>query len=200
VAHRGRGDQPAPGTRHRRRLSPRRAQFAYPRGQEHGLRSPATDEAMTEPDVDPADDPPPGRPPRGAVETIVAHCRPGPAVPALLVMSAAVLLPALSALSADTALGWRAWAIPAGIVASCGLAVAAGFCSLFPPAAWIALAVWTLAIQDASALPAWHGWLLWAGIAASATMLVGQLYRVRTGRFVPTVDDAAADGPGGGID
>lgn len=133
-----------------------------------------------------------GRPPRGAVESIVANCRPQPAIPAVLVFFLAVLLPMATA-GGEAAPGWHDWLIPVGIVASCGLAMAAGFCSFFPQAVWLVLAGWAYRIAEAAGLPAYNRYLLAAGMLSAVVMLVVQAWRVQTRRFVPTVQQAGSD-------
>jgi hypothetical protein len=134
-----------------------------------------------------------GRPPAGPVETVTANFRPQPAIPAVLVFVLAVLFPVLAqdprAEPGTVIDSWLAWLVPAGIVASCGLAIAAGFCSLFPQAVWIALAAWGLGFTTDGPLPAYNAWLFIAGIAVCAVMFGVQVYRVATGQFVPTIRD-----------
>lgn len=134
---------------------------------------------------------PTGREPRGWHEHIVAHCRPQPAIPAVAAFFLLVLLPMMSAASpaAENSV-WQLWLIPAGLVVSCGLAIAAGFCSLAPPLIWIACATWGLSLAERAGLPAFHVVLVYAGIAAAAVTVVIQLWRIQTRRFVPTVVDA----------
>lgn len=137
---------------------------------------------------------PGGRAPKGWLETAIANCRPQPAIPALLVLLLSVLLPLTSqtpadAPSADTA-SPLLLLVPVGILVSCGLAIAAGFCSLFPTAAWIGLGFWVLRFaQPDGPLPAYNVYVIGAGMLAAATMFLGQLWRIRTHRFVPTIRD-----------
>jgi len=130
----------------------------------------------------------PGGPaPGGALETVVAHCRPAPAIPAVLVFMLSVAMPAMMLSPVGAAGGSpMLWLIPAGILVSCGLAVAAGFCSLFPQTIWIALAGWSWKFTMVGPLPDYNRWALGIGIAACAAMLAVQLWRIVTGRFVPT--------------
>ena len=79
--------------------------------------------------------------------------------------------------------------LPAGIVVSCGLAVAAGFCSLFPQIAWLALALVSLPALERAQVPGYVSLLMVAGMLAAVVMLFVQLWRVRTARFVPTIRD-----------
>jgi hypothetical protein len=87
---------------------------------------------------------------------------------------------------------FAAWGLTAGLLASCGLAVAAGFCSVFPTLAWIGLA-WLLLGARVPALALHTQVALGAGTFAAAAMTLVQVWRVRTGRFVPTITDS----PGG---
>lgn len=132
------------------------------------------------------------RAPRTPLEILTANCRPQPAIPAILVL----LLCGLFAGSAVKAGGasFAAWALTAGLLVSCGLAVAAGFCSLFPTLAWIGLA-WLLFNSSMAVLAVHSRVALGAGMLAAAAMTLVQVWRVRTGRFVPTISDPPA-GPG----
>lgn len=137
---------------------------------------------------------PGGRAPRGWLESVIANCRPQPAIPALLVLLLTTLVPVTSqsppgAPPADASPALMLL-VPVGILASCGLAIAAGFCSLFPTAAWIALAFWVLRFtQPGGPLPAYNAYVIGAGVLAATAMFVIQLWRIRTRRFVPTIRD-----------
>ncbi|RMF96126.1 MAG: hypothetical protein D6727_09075 [Gammaproteobacteria bacterium] len=122
----------------------------------------------------------------------MANARPQPAIPSLLVF----LLTLMSALSAaapgsvpDPTELSAAWLlVPLGFALSCGLAIAAGFCSVFPQLAWIALGAWALRfVAPAGPLPAYNRWVLGAGLVVCVLMLGLQIWRVATGRFVPTI-------------
>lgn len=126
------------------------------------------------------------RAPENLVETITANLRPQPAIPALLVLLATVIF---AVFTYDPA-GERSMLIllaPLGILASCGLAIAAGFCSLFPQAAWILLAAWALKFAANGPLPGYNRYVLFAGMFACGVMFFVQMWRVRTGRFEPTI-------------
>ena len=127
-------------------------------------------------------DPAATRAPQGLVETALANCRPQPAIPAVLVL----LLTGMFALLAGGS-GLVSLLVPLGIVASCGLAIAAGFCSLFPQLAWIALAFWVMGSIERAGLPVFNRYLLLAGMLAAAVMLGVQAWRIATRRFVPTI-------------
>lgn len=124
------------------------------------------------------------RPPRTTLEKLTANSRPQPAIPAVLVL----MICGLFAGAAVKAGGgsFAAWGLTAGLLASCGLAVAAGFCSVFPTLAWIGLA-WLLLGATAPALALHTQVALVAGTIAAAAMTLVQVWRVRTGRFVPTI-------------
>jgi len=111
-------------------------------------------------------------------------------MPALIVFVLSVLLPAMSAgqnaVAGDGGSVFLLF-IPVGIIVSCGLAIAAGFCSLFPQGAWIALAVWSLEFMQAESLPGYNRIVLLAGIFIVAVMFVVQVWRVKTGKFQPTI-------------
>lgn len=126
------------------------------------------------------------RPPRTRFEVITANSRPQPAIPAVLVLMLCALLTgaAVQAGSASAV----AWVLTLGVVASCALAVAAGFCSVFPTLAWIGLA-WLLFGPRVPALALHTQLALGAGTLAAVVMTLVQVWRVRTGRFVPTITD-----------
>ncbi|HJP39568.1 MAG: hypothetical protein QF483_05445 [Gammaproteobacteria bacterium] len=130
------------------------------------------------------------RAPQTAGETLMANFKPQPAMPALIVFVLSVLLPAMSAgqnaVAGDGGSVFLLF-IPVGIIVSCGLAIAAGFCSLFPQGAWIALAVWSLEFMQAESLPGYNRIVLLAGIFIVAVMFVVQVWRVKTGKFQPTI-------------
>jgi hypothetical protein len=123
-------------------------------------------------------------------ETILAHCKPQPAIPALFVFAISIFVPVISAGSGSaTGDGGSIFLllIPVGIVASCGLAIAAGFCSLFPTLAWIALATWAIRFTESGPLPGYNRLVLLAGIIAALAMFFVQVWRAKTGRFQPTI-------------
>ena len=133
------------------------------------------------------------RAPRGLLETVVANCRPQPALPAVIVLLFTVML-AVTAYEpgAGRSLAWLL--VPVGLIASCGLAIAAGFCSFTPPLAWILFAAWAIKFTaNDGPLPAYNRFLFLAGMLAAAIMLCVQLWRVVTGRFVPTVRVATGE-------
>lgn len=115
---------------------------------------------------------------RTPLEALRANARPAPALPALLVLLATFAF-------AGALPGWLGLL---GLAASCGLAVAAGFCSLFPPAIWILLAP-PLAVLLGIDFGRWQPSVLVACLAACLVMLGLQVWRVRSGRFVPTFSE-----------
>ena len=123
-------------------------------------------------------------------ETLLANFKPQPAIPALFVLLITILAPVMSqgpsAVAGDTGSTFLLL-IPVGIVVSCGLAVAAGFCSLFPQMAWIAMATWALKFTQSGPLPAYNYMVLLAGIVVAGAMVILQVWRVRTGKFQPTI-------------
>ena len=127
-----------------------------------------------------------GREPAGLVETVLANCRPQPAIPALLVLFLTIVI-AVFTYAPDTERSILALLIPAGIVVSCGLSIAAGFCSFFPPLGWLVVAWWALKFTVSGPLPAYNRYVLLASMAAAAIMLGVQGWRVATRRFIPTV-------------
>ncbi len=117
---------------------------------------------------------------------ITANVRPQPAIPALAVLFVTITF---AVFSHDPGTGRSALIllVPLGILVSCGLAIAAGFCSLFPQAAWILMAGWALRFVANGALPVYNRFALLAGMLACGLMIVVQCWRVLTGRFVPTI-------------
>jgi hypothetical protein len=120
------------------------------------------------------------------LRTLLCHCRPQPAIPALLLLMVTLMmaLPAANRPQASTLL---AWVVPLGLLGSAGLALAAGFCSFFPPLAWLVVAGLASASLRAVAAPSIEP-ALWAGVAIAVVGLGIQAWRVATRRFVPTID------------
>jgi len=130
------------------------------------------------------------RAPETPGETLLAHFKPQPAIPALFVLLLSILIPVMSAGPGPAAGDGGSiflLLIPVGIVVSCGLAIAAGFCSLFPTLAWIALAVWAIRFTQSGPLPDYNRLVLLAGIIAAVVMFFVQVWRAKTGRFEPTI-------------
>ena len=133
------------------------------------------------------------RGPEGLMESLTANSRPQPAIPAMIVLLITIMLPAMSYDPAVTEMSWTQWLIPVGLLASCGLAIAAGFCSFFPHVAWMLVAAWAMKFTAGGPLPAYNRYVLIAGMVAAAIMLAVQVWRVRTGRFTPTIRIESAD-------
>ncbi len=127
------------------------------------------------------------REPQTAVEHVTANVRPQPAIPAVMVMFLFVFLPALSAQAGIS--DWQLWLVPAGVVASAGLAVAAGFCSLAPHVIWCLLAAWSNNVLARAEFPVWIHAVVYLCLTITAVMFFVQLWRIRTRRFVPTIRD-----------
>lgn len=123
---------------------------------------------------------------------VLAHCRPQPAIPALLLLLLTLMM-ALPAANQPQPGALVTWGVPLGLLASAGLALAAGFCSFFPPLAWLVLA-WLASGRLGSIAAALIEPALWAGSAIALLAMVIQSWRVATQRFVPTLDED--DGPG----
>ncbi len=125
------------------------------------------------------------------MEHVTANLRPGPAIPGVLVLLMTIMFTIVTRGGPDAGeTSWMILLVPVGILASCGLAIAAGFCSFFPQLAWIALATWALRFTAAGGpLPAYNRYVLIAGMVAAAAMIGLQFWRVRTGKFVPTIRD-----------
>ena len=137
-----------------------------------------------------------GRSPQTVLEQVLANCRPQPAIPAVLALLLMVLLPAMLAPSDPDQIGaWLLWLIPAGIAVSCGLAIAAGFCSLAPQAIWMVLAVWALSLIGRAGFPEIHSITVYAGMVAVFIMFAVQVWRIATRRFVPTMRDHLDNSP-----
>lgn len=131
---------------------------------------------------------PVGRAPQGFVETALANCRPQPAIPGLLVLFLTVLI---AVFTHEPGVERSAWALlfSVALVASCGLAIAASFCSFFPATAWILVAGWAMKFAQVGPLPPYNRIVLLVGMGAAAATLILQGWRVATGRFVPTIRD-----------
>jgi len=113
----------------------------------------------------------------------MAHCRPQPAIPAVLVLLLTFML--ATAVGRDAAAGgWLPWLIPLGVVGSAALAVAAGFCSLFPQFVWLVLIA---AALPRLSVPAFTPYVVYVAMFAVVCMVGIQLWRIVTRRFVPTV-------------
>ena len=131
-----------------------------------------------------------GREPRGWQEHVVANSRPQPAIPAVLTFFLLVLVPLMPAAAPAAEIStWQLWLIPAGVAISCGLAIAAGFCSVAPPLIWIVFAAWGLSLAERAGLPTLHTAIIYLGIVVATAMVFVQIWRIRTRRFVPTVVD-----------
>jgi hypothetical protein len=130
------------------------------------------------------------RPPRTTLEKLTANSRPQPAIPSVLVLMICGVFAGAAVKAGSSSL--VAWGLTAGLLASSGLAVAAGFCSVFPTLAWIGLA-WLLLGAAAPAAALHTQVALAAGTIAAAAMTLVQVWRVRTGRFVPTITEDAPE-------
>jgi hypothetical protein len=135
------------------------------------------------------------RSPSTFLETLIANCRPQPAIPALLVLLLTLMFAnSIGTQSAGTEANWLDWVVIGGIIASCGLAIAAGFCSLFPPLAWIAVVNLASGIIERGPGAPISYWVLLVCTVAAGLMILVQVWRVRTGRFVPTMGDDTTAG------
>lgn len=139
-----------------------------------------------------------GRPPANLRETLTANSRPQPAIPAVIVFLLTIMTPIFSlepGVTPDHANASLVWLlVPLGILSSCALAIAAGFCSVFPQAFWIVLAAWALKFTEPGGpLPPYNRWVFMIGMLACAAMFVAQVYRIRNGQFVPTIIDPPQD-------
>ena len=124
-------------------------------------------------------------------DVVLAHFRWQPAIPSVLAFFVLVQVPTLLGAApnaCDNALWF--WLPIAGIVISCGLAVAAGFCSLFPQAAWLLLAMWMLNFVNRGLLAEANRYVIYAGIGIALAAFALQLWRVLTKRFVPTYTES----------
>ena len=135
-----------------------------------------------------------GRPPQNLRETLIANSRPQPAIPAVLVFFLAVLMPTMFQAGVDPQPLWQVILVALGIAGSCGLAIAAGFCSVAPQAIWFALALWALNLDSTARIAPINETLLMIGMAAVIAMIGVQIWRVHTGKFVPTIREAPDPG------
>ena len=123
---------------------------------------------------------------------ILANVRPQPAIPSAIVFFLSMIWPIMFAdpdgLSAPFGNSFAHYLIALGLVVSVGLAIAAGFCSLFPQALWIVLALWGLSLIDRNGLPPELRNVLGLGIVLAVFMIGFQLWRILTQRFVPTLE------------
>jgi len=130
------------------------------------------------------------------LEYLLANFRWQPAIPAIVVLVITIMAGLMThdpGTSPDSISLWTLL-IPVGILASCGLAIASGFCSLFPQLAWIMVAAWAFKFTAAGPLPAYNRYVLLIGVFACVAMFVVQVWRVRSGRFTPTFRDAIDSG------
>ncbi len=129
------------------------------------------------------------RPPANWQETLLANFRPQPAIPAVLVIMLAFSFAVMTQGPQPSAAGFSisALLITLGILASAGLAIAAGFCSLFPQLSWVLLALWGLRLTAVGTLADYNYYVLLFGMFAVALMFFVQVWRVKTGRFVPSI-------------
>jgi hypothetical protein len=132
------------------------------------------------------------RPPDTIAETIVANCRPQPAIPAVLVLVLTLFYASARGGAVDVSV-WSVAIVIGGLAVSCGLAIAAGFCSLFPPLVWIVVAALGLGPIGSMAGSGLARATVFVGMVAAAAMAVAQVWRVRTGRFSPTIADEPAE-------
>jgi hypothetical protein len=133
------------------------------------------------------------RSPAGLLESLIANCRPQPAIPALLVLMLTLMFAVTRGAAPAGGADWTTWVTVAGLLASCGLAIAAGFCSLFPPLSWIVVAWLGLDVIGRVPGAAYTRATFVAGVVAAVLMIALQTWRVRTGRFVPTIGAGTAD-------
>ena len=123
------------------------------------------------------------------LQVVAAHCRPQPAIPAVFVLLLTWFLTRL-ALGSPEPGALATWGIPLGLVASAGLALAAGFCSFFPPIAWLGL-VWLGSVVTNGPVTGTRSIALWIGTALAVAALGIQAWRVASGRFTPTIESGA---------
>lgn len=120
---------------------------------------------------------------------LAAHFRPRPAIPAMLVLLLGLMLAMPAAGRGDFG-PLVVWGVPIALVGSAALALAAGFCSFVPPLAWlgvVALGSRSLLAIPTVTIPVALG----IGAALAVAALAIQVWRVATGRFVPTPAESA---------
>ena len=120
------------------------------------------------------------------LQHVFAHLRPQPAIPAVFVLLLVSLLPRMSVNALEPG-ALVTWGIPIGLLASAGLALAAGFCSFFPPLIWLVFAWGGPLASIGAAAPAQRA-ALWVAPAMAIGALGIQAWRVITGRFKPTIE------------
>ncbi len=120
------------------------------------------------------------------LQLALAHLRPQPAIPSVFVLLLTSVLARMAMGPAESGL-LMTWGVPLGLIASAGLALAAGFCSFFPPLIWLALAWWgPLAVPNPK-IPSLVI-TMWIATAVAVAALGIQAWRVSTGRFKPTIE------------
>jgi len=119
------------------------------------------------------------------LQRILAHLRPQPAIPAVFVLLLTSVLARMALGSSEPGL-LMTWGVPLGLLASAGLALAAGFCSFFPPLIWLVLAWWGPLAALNPEIPSLQI-TLWIATAVALAALGIQAWRVSTGQFKPTI-------------
>jgi hypothetical protein len=120
------------------------------------------------------------------LQRILAHLRPQPAIPAVFVLLLTSVLARVAMGAPEPGL-LMTWGVPLGLLASAGLALAAGFCSFFPPLIWLLLAWWGPLAAANPKIP-WLPVALWIATAVACAALLIQAFRVVTGKFKPTIE------------
>lgn len=119
-------------------------------------------------------------------QLILAHLRPQPAIPAVFVLLLTSVLARMAMGQTEPGM-LMTWGVPMGLLVSAGLALAAGFCSFFPPLIWLALAWWGPLAAPYPQIPAMP-FAMWIATAVAVAALGIQAWRVSTGRFKPTIE------------
>ncbi len=127
------------------------------------------------------------RDPKGWRENLLANIRPPAAIPAVFVFILFVLLPLVSQSGGANEGSMLGWVVTAGIVVSCGLAVAAGYCSFVPHISWLLLAAYGLRFHSRGLLSDANFWLLSIGVLVVLLMFFVQIWRVQNGKFSPKI-------------
>ena len=120
------------------------------------------------------------------IQRVLAHLRPQPAIPAVFVLLLTSVLARMAMGPSEPGM-LMTWGIPLGLLASVGLALAAGFCSFFPPLIWLLLAWWGPLAAPNPKIPALTV-TLWIATAIACAAVLIQAWRVATGRFTPTIE------------
>jgi len=119
---------------------------------------------------------------------LLLHFRTRPAIPSLFVLFVAVLMPMMFAdVGGKDLYGMRMAIVMTGLCGSTALAVGAGFCTLSVQLLWLALSPWVYSYFVRTSAPDYCLTIFYMCALAVVAMFFLQLWRIKTGKFVPTV-------------